>query len=71
MTKAIVTFRNFSKAPKNCKTKLFNLAKHFMFRMISCNKGSLPLSLHSILNDIISNLSALVTTERYELNLYV
>ena len=28
MTKVTVTFRNFSKAPKNCKTKLFNLPKH-------------------------------------------
>jgi hypothetical protein len=56
LTMVIFTSRGFSKAPKNCKTKLFNLPKHFMFRMIRTIKGHyLPIQ-HS-LNGIISKIS--------------
>ena len=33
ITKVIVTFRNFSKASKNCKMKLFNLPQQLTFRI--------------------------------------
>jgi hypothetical protein len=69
ITKVVVIFHNFSKAHKNCR-KNFIFPKHFMLRMIRTIKGHYLPTPHS-LSGIISNLSALVSTERYELNLYV